>query len=108
MALIICPECSASVSEYTSNCPHCGFPIAQKYYIVASNISINTNLQVKFCNITNSPFSLTPSGAVSKKTFTLTEAQEKIEKLKIESIDAFIMPADNSLISNSSHICCPK
>lgn len=28
MALIICPECGASVSSFSDKCIHCGFPIA--------------------------------------------------------------------------------
>lgn len=28
MALIICPECGASVSSFSDKCVHCGFPIA--------------------------------------------------------------------------------
>lgn len=27
MALMNCPECNETVSEYASSCPHCGYPI---------------------------------------------------------------------------------
>ena len=27
MALVICPECKKEISEYTENCPTCGFPL---------------------------------------------------------------------------------
>ncbi|HVM47306.1 MAG TPA: PH domain-containing protein [Candidatus Acidoferrum sp.] len=31
MALINCPECKQPVSTEAHTCPHCGFPIAEKY-----------------------------------------------------------------------------
>ncbi len=27
MALIVCPECKAKISEYAESCPHCGCPM---------------------------------------------------------------------------------
>jgi len=27
MALVICPECNKKISQYTENCPGCGFPL---------------------------------------------------------------------------------
>lgn len=30
MAIVTCPECSAPVSEYASNCPKCAYPMGRK------------------------------------------------------------------------------
>lgn len=52
MALIKCPECSKNVSDKTSNCPYCGFPIY---------LEINNSLEKKqcpFCGTTNEHYAI--------------------------------------------------
>lgn len=31
MALINCPECNKSVSNYATTCPHCGYPLQEQF-----------------------------------------------------------------------------
>lgn len=31
MSLIKCPECSNDISDKANNCPHCGYPLREKY-----------------------------------------------------------------------------
>ena len=46
MALIKCSECSASVSDKASSCPHCGAPIAAEQVVTASNL-VTTQVTAK-------------------------------------------------------------
>lgn len=40
MALIKCPDCGKEVSEYSDNCPSCGFPISRcKFDIVVTEVN---------------------------------------------------------------------
>ena len=41
MALIICPECEKSISEYAQACPSCGFPVANPPDAVPANAGTN-------------------------------------------------------------------
>lgn len=44
MALVICPECNKKISQYTENCPICGFPL--KTFIEENNFSNITGVLV--------------------------------------------------------------
>lgn len=40
MAMIVCPECGKSVSEYAQACPECGYPISATHGVVKPQASI--------------------------------------------------------------------
>lgn len=53
MALIYCPECQKEISDQVTNCPHCGYPLAekediQKVEVSSIKMSINQEKWKKF------------------------------------------------------------
>ena len=38
MALIVCPECKAKISEYAESCPHCGCPMKVIVKLIVYNV----------------------------------------------------------------------
>ena len=59
MALINCPECNGTVSDFASSCPHCGYPINRTRLepgqelvdLVIDSISDNQNYKIKTIKI---------------------------------------------------------
>lgn len=43
MPLINCPECSISISDKATSCPHCGYPINTMYLRVTSYLNANAS-----------------------------------------------------------------
>lgn len=48
MALIVCPDCGAQVSDAAVNCPHCGRPIAKPQIQPTQNVNLTMN-QTRVC-----------------------------------------------------------
>lgn len=47
MALISCPECTNTISEYARACPHCGFPAAPPHAEPVRDVTV-TGVEMPF------------------------------------------------------------
>lgn len=70
MALMKCPECGKEISEYTNDCPHCGYPVSR----------CRCGIYVTELNKTDS-FSYTNVAQVMGDWAAYTDAETKLKSL---------------------------
>lgn len=70
MALMKCPECGKEISEYTNDCPHCGYPVSR----------CRCGIYVTELNKTDS-FSYTNVAKVMGEWAVSTDAETQLNKI---------------------------
>lgn len=82
MALIKCPECNKDVSNHSTACIHCGYPLAEKYEIHHNVICMISGTEYDFSNIYNK-FLVNPQACVDTQNDIISEIYNMVDEISL-------------------------